>query len=214
MITLRCSYCSSQLVAKDHLAGECRCCPKCGHLITIVPCAPAKEVADVDNCTDASSPHQREGLPAVARPQRLNRGSFYVICDASRVLATWADSSGWMLLSSTGPIPAKRNADKLPTQGRFQLVELRIALTSAGKRLVAVHVFQLASRWALTALAQSEDTILGTIRGPGCLNQDQKRAVRRALKERFMPPVWEHAKEILAYFANADQEVPGVREAS
>ena len=59
-------------------------------------------------------------------------------------------------------------------------------------------------------LDQGDDRLSSKITGPGSLNRDQKNAVRQALKEQFMRPVWEEAAEVLEYLANADYHSPGV----
>ena len=70
--------------------------------------------------------------------------------------------------------------------------------------------YQLATRWALTALDQGDDQIVGKITGLGSLNRDQKNAVRQALKDQFMRQVWEGAADVLEYLANTDYHSPGV----
>jgi len=79
-----------------------------------------------------------------------------------------------------------------------------------GKQLVGLHVYQLAARWALIALAQDEDTIVEKIVRDGCLNREQKNAVRGALKEQFMREVWQNATAVIEYLGNLDFHSPGV----
>jgi hypothetical protein len=59
-------------------------------------------------------------------------------------------------------------------------------------------------------LDQGDDNIVEKITGPGCLNRDQKIAVRQALKEQFMRPVWQDATAVLEYLASADYHSAGV----
>ena len=144
-------------------------------------------------------------------PERLDRQHRYLICDKTHLAAMWENNgNGWMLKTSTGLIPARRNRDKLPQQGEFQLVELKIALTPEGKRLAGLACYQLASRWALTVLDQGDDLIMEKVTGPGCLNRDQKNAVRQVLKDHFMRPVWQDAAAVLEYLGNTDYHSPGV----
>ena len=67
-------------------------------------------------------------------------------------------------------------------------------------------------RWALTVLDQGDDNIVEKIVGAGCLNRDQKIAVRQALKEQFMRPVWQDATAVLDYLASVDYHSPGVEQ--
>jgi len=167
--------------------------------------------------TDDTLPDQRvllpteEHLPTHRPPERLSRGSHYLICDKTRVVAAWENNgNGWMLKSGPGLVSVKRNRDKLPTEGDFQIVELKFAVTPEGKRLSGIISHQLVSRWALTMLDQGDDPILEKISGPGRLNRDQKNVIRQAIKEQFMRPVWAEAADVLDYLANADYHSPGV----
>jgi hypothetical protein len=219
MIQFTCPSCSSRLQAKPALAGHVRKCPKCGQPVRIV--ADAVVAPDVDMVgaipVDDALPDQQvqaateDHLPAFRPPERLNRASHYLICDRTHVVATWENNgNGWMIKSGSSFIPAKRNRDRLPTQGEFQLVELKLAMTPDGKRLTGIASLRLASHWALTTLDQGDDLIVEKVTGLGCLNRDQKAAVRLAFKEQFMRPVWEQATGVLDYLANADYHSPGV----
>jgi hypothetical protein len=53
---------------------------------------------------------------------------------------------------------------------------------------------------------------MGKVTGPGCLNRDQKNAVRQVLKEQFMRPVWQDAAAVLEYLGNTDYHSPGVEQ--
>jgi hypothetical protein len=83
-------------------------------------------------------------------------------------------------------------------------------MTPEGKRLKGIACHQLTPHWALTALDQGDDPVLERITGPGRLNRDQKAAIRLALKEQFMRPIWEQATEVIEYLANADSHSSGV----
>lgn len=206
MIRIICPSCNSKLSAKEELIGQTRRCPKCSQPILIA----ANPAAENDN--DAASEESslvvtvnQDFLPVHDRPDRLNRDNHYLICDKANVVAAWSNNgNGWMLKTSGGFASARRNRDKLPNQGEFQLVELKISMTDEGKRLTGLMVYHLASRYALTVLDQGDDLIVEKIVGPGALNRDQKNAVRKALKEQFMRPVWENAASIVAYLANQD----------
>ena len=135
MIELRCPSCEKKLRAKAELAGRMVKCPNCGQPIRI-----AADTAD-DNSPDGrqSAIPTSAGLRrAAAGPshamERLERSSHYLICNRNRLVALWENNgAGWMLDTPTGPIPAKRNRDQIPTNGDFQLVELKFNHTPEGK---------------------------------------------------------------------------------
>ncbi len=224
MIQFTCPNCRVKLQAKPTLVGQVRKCPKCAEPIRIV----ADLSADRDAAgaafnagdgipIDDALPDQHvilpteDHLPTFRPPERLNRESHYLICDRTQLVAAWENNGkGWMIRSGVNSLPAKRNRDRLPTHGEFQLVELKFTLTPEGKRLMGIASYQLASRWALTTLDQGDDLILGKITGPGYLNHDQRAAVRLSLREQFMRPVWETATEVLDYLAGAAQPSPDV----
>ncbi len=85
-------------------------------------------------------------------------------------------------------------------------------MTPEGKRLSGIASYQLVSRWALTVLDQGDDNIVEKIAGPGCLNRDQKIAVRQSLKTQFMRPVWQDATAVFDYLASVDYHSPGVEQ--
>ena len=214
MVRVTCPHCASTLNAKDELVGHMRKCPKCGQPIKIVADAPATPesvpVAETPPDEDAHA-IVAEGLPPRRLPDRLDRHSHYLIVDRTSLRATWqSDGHGWMMKMGPNYVSAKRDRENLPTEGDFKLVELTFAVTPEGRRLTGVIAFQLALRWALTVLHEGDDQITGKIRSFGSLNREQKFAVRQALKEHFMPDVWEHSPEVLEYLANLDYHSPGV----
>jgi len=114
-----------------------------------------------------------------------------------------------MLKSSSGLISAVRNSEKLPNQGDFKLVELRMKTHEGGLRLDDIFVHQLAQRWALTKLQRGDGDVIESVTGPGFLNRDQKAVVYQLLHERFMRPVWEDAAQVLDYLTSTDYHSPG-----
>ena len=214
MIRIVCPGCGKKLHAKDELAGRAAKCPGCGQPIQI----PAEVVPPSGNIPLDDAEPGEHVIPAseehVATPrvaERLNRESYYLICNKTQLMATWANNgAGWMIRVGAGFLPAKRNRDKLPDQGDFQLTELKFTMTPEGKRLSSITSYQLVTRWALTVLDQGDDNIVEKIAGAGSLNRDQKIAVRQALKEQFMRPVWQDAAAVLDYLASVDYHSPGV----
>ena len=214
MIRMVCLSCGKKLHAKDELAGRMAKCPNCGQPIQIPTeitepsnTIPLDEAEPGEHVIPASEEHVATRHAA----ERLNRESHYLICDRTQLVAKWEnDGAGWMIRAVGGFLPAKRNRDKLPDQGDFQLTELKFAMTPEGKRLSGIVSRQLVSRYALTVLDQGEDAIMEKVTGPGRLNRDQKNAVRQALREQFMRPVWQDAAAVLDYLASADYHSPGV----
>lgn len=215
MIHFACPSCGKKLHAKDALAGRTAKCPACTNPFQVPDASNVSESIPLDDvATGEQLIHiTEEHITGYEAPERLNREHHYLICDKARLAALWQnDGAGWMIRAGAGFLPAKRNRDKLPNSGAFQLTELKFAATPEGKRLKGIVSYQLVSRWALTALDQGDDAILEKISGPGCLNRDQKNAVRQALKEQFMRPVWQDATAVLDYLANADHHSPGIDE--
>jgi hypothetical protein len=214
MIRVICPNCGSKLNAKDELAGQTRKCPKCAKPVRIVADEPvAAAVLGVDEAP--SDQHvqaaSEEHLPSHHLPERLNRDHHYLICDKTHLVAAWENNGhGWMLKTGAGFASAKRNHEKLPSQGDFKLVELKFALTPDGKRLSGITSYQLAPRWALTTLDQGDDQIVEKIGSLGFLNRDQKNVVRQALRDQFMRQVWENSSNVLEYLASTDYHTPGV----
>ena len=148
MIHVTCPHCGSKLNARKDLTGEMRKCPKCAQPFVVVPDPPpaSAEVA-LAPPTDAppAKPATDEALPSLDLPEHLNRDSHYLICDRTHLVATWQnDGRGWMLKTSSRLIPAKRNREKLPAEGDFKLVELKLKTTPNGKCLVGLTSYQLA----------------------------------------------------------------------
>ncbi len=227
MIRLTCPSCDKKLNAKPETAGQMRKCPNCGQPIRIPVeepvAAPVAEAATapVDEPVAApaavvlgntAAPEEviaisEEHLPFFHRPERLNRESYYLICNRTGLVATWENNgNGWMLKTVSGFIPAKRNRDQLPNQGEFQLVELKFATLPQGRRLTGLNFYQLATRWALNSLDQGDDAVLERIAGPGRLNKDQKNVVRQVLRDHFMRPLWQDAAPVLEFLANDDHQ--------
>jgi hypothetical protein len=222
MLRITCPNCHSGLQAKKELIGKVRKCPKCGEPVRIALPEEADEMAAAlasDNSIpldDVEPTHRvvkptEEHVTVHRPPERLNRESHYLIFDPQRVAAAWENNGdGWMLRLGTTKAPAKRNKDKLPQGGNFQLVELRFGQSADGKKLTAIVAHQLAQRWALTVLDQADDAILERVTGPGRLNRDQKNALRQLLKVQFMRAVWDQSTEIIDYLGNMDFHSPGV----
>mgnify|MGYP005838841661 FL=1 len=213
MIRFLCPHCGSKLDAREEIAGQTRKCPKCRNPVTVPqPAGPSR----------AAEP-SKDGSPAVARPPaevpirpppshptRLVAHNRYLICDRSGVFAAWeGGGQGWLLRTDHGYTPVARNADKLPPQGDFKLVELQMSVEHERPLLRALRVFQLAKRWALVSLIRGDDAVLKTITGPGGLNRDQKNAIRQYLGQRMMREIWGDNQTILEYLANPDYHSPG-----
>lgn len=210
MIQMACPGCGKKLHAKDELAGRKAKCPQCGQPITIPEPSNTIPLDDVEP-GEYIIPASEERLAPPPKIERLNRESHYLICDKNRLMATWANNgTGWMVRAGQGFLPAKRAKDKLPESGEFQLTELKFTMTPDGKRLSGIVSYQLVPRWALTVLDQGDDNITEKISGPGHLNKDQKLAVRQALREQFMRPVWQDATAVLEYLSSVDYHSQGV----
>jgi hypothetical protein len=218
MIQVTCPHCGSKLNAKDELAGQTRRCPKCRSPI-IIAATPAAAPSNGEALpgdgrlgTPASSgvgttqiAVPEGSLPSHRYLERLNRHYVYLICDRSNVVAQWENNGqGWSFRSHTGMVNAARNQQLLPSQGKFQLVEVKMSTTDEGTRLTGLTCYQLADRWALNALARGDDAIVGRIEGHVGLSREQKNAVRTALKERFMHEVWQHAQAVSEFLSSAD----------
>jgi hypothetical protein len=209
IIRVICPHCGSKLNAKSKLIGESRPCPKCKEPVKIaivenhelLPSIPLEE-------PDTSAPHLVANKVQVGNGrllERLNRDYRYLICDRTSMILAWAnDGHSWMLKTNAGMVPVTRNPEKLPTQGNFKLVELKLETREAGLHLLGLTVYQLAQRWALNCLDEGDDRICERVTGYGSLNRDQKFAVRRMLRENFMPEVFEHARVVLDFLASND----------
>jgi len=153
----------------------------------------------------------KKRLPLADWPQRLNRNNCYLICGRHKIVAAWQNNGeGWMLKSGSNWISAIRNRDQLPTQGDFVLVELKFSEAGQLRKLVGLSCYKLSQRWALTTLDKGDDQIMTKIVEPGCLNKDQKAAVRSAIKEMFMHQLWEDAQHVWEFLGNTDYHSSGV----
>jgi hypothetical protein len=211
MIRIRCAGCGSSLNAKEELAGQTRPCPKCGQPVQI----PVAGSAVVEEPTPIIQNNPAETrLPSKHLPERLRRLSNYVICDKTMVVATWRnDGQSWMIRTASGFAPARRNSESLPHYGQFVLVELEMEETPEGMRLSAINSYELASRFAMTKLDKGDDDIILAITDFGCLNREQKFAVRQILSEQFMRDVW-GLPEIIEYLSGADYHSHTSRKSS
>jgi hypothetical protein len=207
MIRVECPACGSKLNAKPELAGQTRKCPKCGGSV-IIPHLPEE--------TDTASAAVIESAPpgdslGEHPPERLNRLHPYLICDRTRLIGKWENNGqGWLLKTNTGMLPATRHQDKLPIEGDFRLIELKLEPTPAGHRLIGLASYKLARRYALANLARGEDAILKAVQGPAGLNREQKNVIRQVLREHFMASVWQGADNVLDFLKSADFHTPGV----
>lgn len=217
MIRVICSSCKSKLNAKDELAGQTRKCPKCGTPVQIVRPEPRAEPSPDEMIgLDEPIPDQHvhgasdKSLDVLDVSDRLDRTSHYLICDKSKLVASWENNGkGWMLRTGAGAIGAARNYQLLPAQGDFTLVQLKLAETGSGVKLSGITSYQLAKRWALTKLERGDNQILSSVTAYGSLNRDQKGAIRQAIKDQFMFDVWKDARDVLDYLRNTDYHSPG-----
>ena len=222
MIRVICSHCQAPLNAKESLLGQTRNCPNCGQPVEIRDSSPApasggtpSSLADTVLPPPAEEPAPAvvvsEGLPFHHWIERLNRHYQYLICDRTRLIATWQNNGdGWMIKTHAGMISASRNAAQIPSQGDFKLIELKLESGDGGRRLAGLAAYQLAERYALLNLERGDDAILEKVVGQSGLRSEQKIAVRAYIRERFMPDVWSDAKAVSEFLANADYHSPGV----
>lgn len=217
MIRLTCPGCQSKLNAKAQLAGQTRKCPKCGTPVEIPESATEPEVGVEDAIAlDDALPDQHvhgvveEHLARVETLRHLERLNRYWIVDKTKIVAMWeSDGQGWMLKTSTGPVPAKRNIDELPAHGSFTLVELIMSMSDQGIKLTGIRSYRLAERWALPSIGHSDEKILTHIKGPGCLDREQKNVIWNQIKSQFMPGVWQSSQNVRDYLSNTDYLSPG-----
>jgi hypothetical protein len=207
VIQIECSGCGSKLNAKPELAGQTRKCPKCGTPITIPQSVaeqpePAAEQPQADTPPDGLGEHP---------PERLERAHRFLVCDRARLIATWENNGqGWLLKINSGLLPAARHQDKLPVEGDFRLIELKLESTPQGHRLIGLASYKLTRRYALVNLARGDDAILKAVVGPAGLSREQKNVVRQALREHFMAAVWQNAENVLDFLKSTDFHTPGV----
>jgi hypothetical protein len=225
MIQLTCPNCGVKLRAKAALVGKARRCPKCGAAVHIPPAeggtaggGRSERDANAERPVPVAAPApEQHAEPAVEEPlrkpqlpDRLNRHHHYLICSASKLVATWENNAqGWQIETGHGLASAARNAAQLPNQGDFRLVELQLETTDHGRRLTGLRSYRLAPRWALPALARGDDDIMSKIVEPAGLDREQKNVVRTLLRNQFMPEVWHESKEVLDYLGNTDYHSPG-----
>jgi len=161
----------------------------------------------------AAAGHGDVDLSLFQRPKRLDRENRYLIVGKDRVVANWkSDGHGWTLITRFGNLPAAKNRDDIPTQGEFFFVELILERTTLELNLVGIRIFQLNRQRALDAMSRNEDAICSKIVGPGHLVRQQKDAVRNAVRDWFMPAVWQDATAVLGFLGNRDFHSPGVFE--
>ncbi len=218
MIRVICPNCRAKLNAKVELVGQTRNCPGCGAAVVIRRAEEGEsspETRDSAAKADVGSTADIPQAPTahVEVPARLGRLNSYLICDSSRIISAWENNGqGWRVKTDHGFASAARNPERIPSQGDFKLVELRMAQSGDELRLKGIHVYQLVTRWALTGLGRGDDLVCKSITGPGALVRAQKNAVRMQLQERFMRAVWGDAAEVLDYLANGDYHSPGAGE--
>ncbi|MGQ9606659.1 MAG: hypothetical protein ACUVTW_10685 [Thermogutta sp.] len=213
MLTVVCPSCQAGLRVRPELAGRAGKCPRCGAIVHVPPAD--RDVATPDRVEPASSPENAgtgDEFPDIEPADRLVRDYHYLVVDRLGLVASWENNGqGWMIRSGTTMVRAVRNADKLPGQGDFKLVELQLTQSEEGAhRLKGLAVYQLAPRYAVTRIERGEDAILQAVRGPGCLSKEQKAAVFAYIREKFMRPVWEDHTALVDYLTNLDYHSPGI----
>ncbi len=111
MIRMVCPGCGKKLHAKDELAGRTAQCPNCRQPVTIAEAPEPSEAIPLDDAEPGEHviPASEEHVATPLRIERLNRESHYLICDKTRLMATWANNgAGWMVRAGKGFLPAKR----------------------------------------------------------------------------------------------------------
>jgi len=212
MIQVECPGCRSKLNAKDELAGQTRKCPKCGAAVLIPERPPAREATSATASVEAPSQAIRKGpeeaISLVPKPKQLASPHRYLICDSTKIVAAWEDSvQGWMLRSPAGFVSLARNTDKVPSQGDFKLIELRMEQVDDTVHLVGITVYQMAKRWALANLHKTPNQVISAGLAP--LSKAQKNAVHRHLREQVPRHIWEDASAVIEYLTNTDYHSPG-----
>jgi hypothetical protein len=175
--------------------------------------ATAGAVSGLNAPAEGSADLQLIPLKHIDAPTRLGRIHRYLICDPWRVIAFWENNGqGWRIRTDYGFTSAARSPEKIPNQGDFKLVELRMAVLRDELRLKGIQVYQLQRHWALAGLGRADDLVCKSIVGLGSLLRAQKDAVRLQLQERFMRTIWGDAQEVLDYLSNDDYHSPGAGE--
>jgi hypothetical protein len=214
MIRVVCPSCGSRLTAKDKHAGQTKPCPKCGQPIyvlvpegvDVLPSVPVEEPAP--NQFGLLGNKQRLISHVL---ERLNKHYRYWICDSTHVIATWAsDGKGWTLKTNAGMVSASRNREKIPCEGNFVLVELKMETVEEGMKLRGITAYKIPQRWALPAIAEGDDAICAKITGYGTLSKEVKGVIRLALREHFMYEIWEGATKVLEFLNSPDAHTHGV----
>ena len=218
MIRVVCPSCGSKLSAKDKHGGQTKPCPKCGQPI-YVPVPEGIETLPVSLRSRNRIPSQFGLVGNKQRLQshlleRLNRHNRYWICDSAHVLATWAnDGKGWLIKTNAGMVSASRYREKVPCEGNFVLVELKMQTAAEGMKLQGITAYKLPLRWALPAIAEGDDAICAKIAGFGTLSKEVKGVIRLALKEHFMYEIWEGATKVLEFLNSPDAHTHSVEDA-
>ena len=217
MIRVVCPSCGSKLSAKDKHFGQTKPCPKCGQPIYVpfpegietMPSIPVEEPPPSQFGLVGNKP-RLQSHPL----ERLNRHNRYWICDSTHVLATWAnDGKSWQLKTNAGMVSASRYREKVPCEGNFVLVEMKMQTAVEGMKLQGITAYKLPLRWALPAIAESDDAICAKIAGLGTLSKEVKSVIRLALKEHFMYEIWEGATKVLEFLNSPDAHTHSVEDA-
>jgi hypothetical protein len=213
MIRVVCPSCGSKLNAKPKLAGRTKQCPSCSQPIYI----PVPEGMELPAVPVEEPPPAQLGL--IGNKQRLqshlleklNKRNRYWICDSAHVIATWAnDGKSWMLKTNTGMVSASRYREKVPCEGNFVLIELKMETAEEGMKLKGITAYKIPQRWALPTIAEGDDVICTKITGYGTLSKEQKGVIRLALKEHFMYEIWEGATKVLEFLNSPDAHTHSV----
>jgi hypothetical protein len=214
MIRVVCPSCGSKLTAKDKHAGQTKPCPKCGQPIYVMVPEGVEVLPSIP--VDEPDSNQLGLLGNKQRLQshvleRLNKRNRYWICDLTHVIATWAsDGKGWMLKTNAGMVSASRNREKVPCEGNFVLVELKMDTVGEGMKLTGITAYKIPQRWALPAIGESDDAICAKITGYGTLSKEVKGVIRLALREHFMYEIWEGATKVLEFLNSPDAHTHSV----
>jgi hypothetical protein len=214
MIRITCPGCGSKLNAKEKHAGKTKPCPKCGQPIYVLVPEGVEVLPSIP--VDEPDPAQF-GLIGAKQSlkshflDRLNRHYRYWICNSTHIIATWAhDGKGWQLKTNAGMVSASRNREKIPCEGNFVLIELKMETIEEGMKLRGITTYKIPQRWALPTIAEGDDALCHKITGFGTLSREQKSVIRLALKEYFMYEIWEGATKVLEFLNSSDAHAHGV----